>query len=300
MHDDEIRMDGAAVRELVDTQFPQWSHLSLSPAGHGTDNRMLRLGDELVLRLPRTPGVAADIAKEQRWLPKLAPHLPVAVPEPVAVGEATTDYPLAWGVYRWVPGSPVEPDSLDHPERFGAQLADFVAALHGIDLMGATRSGDLEMYRGGELSQLDETVSDNLAKCRRIDGLELDLDTLRRLWNEALALEVPPKAHTWMHADLKPSNLLHSDGALVGVIDFGTLSVGDPTCEHAAVWDLPAAARHSYADALGLDAGTRIRARAWALAIALSGVPYYWETWPQFVDECLARLRAIADSAGEL
>jgi len=96
-----------------------------------------------------------------------------------------------------------------------------------------------------------------------------------------------------MHTDLKPSNLLVRNSVLVGVVDFGGLSVGDPTCEHAAVWDLPAEARHAYAEELGLDKSTRLRARAWALAIALSGVPYYWSTWPDFAQECVRRLQLI-------
>ena len=98
-----------------------------------------------------------------------------------------------------------------------------------------------------------------------------------------------------MHTDLKPSNLVVRDGTLAGVLDFGGLSIGDPTGEHAATWDLPPEARHAYADELELDGSTRLRARAWALAISLSGVPYYWTTWPSFVQECLRRLRLILD-----
>jgi aminoglycoside phosphotransferase (APT) family kinase protein len=113
------------------------------------------------------------------------------------------------------------------------------------------------------------------------------------LAHAALELDEPRVPHTWMHTDLKPSHLLLRGGRLTWVVDFGGLSVGDPTCEHAATWDLPKQARLAYADGLELDRSTRARARAWALAIALSGVPYYWSTWPGFVQECLRRLRLI-------
>ena len=222
LHADEVNLEEKTVRRLIDHQFPAWEHLPLSPAGEGTDNRMLRLGDDLVVRLPRTSGTAADLAKEQRWLPRLAPHLPLSIPEPVAIGR---------------------PDESD--------------------------------------------------ACRSLEGLHLDLDRLHSIWQAAMELDQPRQAHTWMHTDLKPSNLLVRNSVLVGVVDFGGLSVGDPTCEHAATWDLPAEARHAYAEELGLDKRTRLRARAWALAIAVSGVPYYWSSWPDFAQECVRRLQRI-------
>lgn len=152
-------------------------------------------------------------------------------------------------------------------------------------------------YRGGSLWDLSSWTSENLATCGDLEGLDLDVANLGRIWRAALELDEPHTARTWMHTDLKPSNLLVRDDALVGVVDFGGLSVGDPTCEHASTWDLPFEARHVYADELALDRSTRLRARAWALAISLSGVPYYWSTWPGFAQECLRRLRLILRDA---
>lgn len=153
-------------------------------------------------------------------------------------------------------------------------------------------------YRGGSLRDLSSWTIENLAACRSLDGLDLDLASLESIWQAAMELDEPRVSHTWMHTDLKPSNLLVRADALVGVVDFGGLSVGDPTCEHAATWDLAPDARHAYADELALDRSTRLRARAWALAISLSGVPYYWSTWPAFVQECLRRLRLILVDTG--
>lgn len=295
LHADEVEVDDDTVRRLIDHQFPDWARLAITPAGHGTDNRMLRLGDDFVVRLPRTPGTAADVAKEQKWLPRLAPHLPLAVPEPIALGRPSDDYPFPWSVYRWVDGTELNPDHVEDPTGLGRRLADFVRAFHGIDLWGEERREPLLSYRGGSLRGPSQWTSRNFAACRELEGLDLDLTSLERVWHEAMELDEPSVPHTWMHTDLKPSNLLVQDGAVVGVIDFGGLSVGDPTCEHAATWDLPPGARHAYADALDLDTNTRLRARAWALAIALSGVSYYWTTWPGFVHECLCRLRLIVD-----
>lgn len=299
LHVDEVEIDEDTARRLIDHQFPDWDRLALTPAGHGTDNRMLRLGADFVVRLPRKRGTAADVAKEQEWLPRLAPHLPLTVPEPVALGGPGDGYPFPWSVYRWIDGAELNPDHVEDPTRLGRDLAGFVRALHCIDLMGARREEPLLSYRGGSLRDLSRWTSENLAACRGLDRLDLDLASLESIWQQAMELNEPGVPHTWMHTDLKPSNLLVRDDTLVGVDDFGGLSVGDPTCEHAATWDLPPEARQGYADELHLDTSTRLRARAWALAISLSGVAYYWSTWPGFVQECLRRLHLIlADTDG--
>ncbi|MFG2012328.1 hypothetical protein ACGFNF_25030 [Micromonospora sp. NPDC048868] len=88
------------------------------------------------------------------------------------------------------------------------------------------------------------------------------------------------------------------EGKLHAVIDFGGLSVGLPDAEHSTVWDLPPPARRAYWNAVDLDDLTWIRARAWAVAVGVSGISYYLHTYPAFIAECRARLQAIlADAA---
>jgi aminoglycoside phosphotransferase (APT) family kinase protein len=300
LHLDEVAVDEDLVRRLVRSQFPELSGLALTPVSSGTDNRMLRLGDDLVVRLPRKPSAAGAVAKEHSWLPRLAPHLPLTVPEPFGMGRPGDGYPFPWSVYRWIDGAELDPEQVEDRTRLGRDLAGFVRALHGIEVKDARREGALSSYRGGSLRGLSSWVAENIEACRGLEGLDLDLAALGSMWQEAMEVDEPEVPHTWMHTDLKPSNLLQRRGRLVGVVDFGGLSVGDPTAEHAATWDLPAGARHAYADELRLDTGTRLRARAWALGIALSGVPYYWSTWPDFVEECLRRLRRILSDPDDL
>jgi aminoglycoside phosphotransferase (APT) family kinase protein len=301
LHADEVALAEHAIRDLLRDQCPEWAELELAPAGAGTDNSLYRLGDDLLLRLPRTPGTAGAVAKEQRWLPRLAPHLPVAVPEPVHQGRAGPGYPLPWSVYRWIEGDEVREDTVDDWDALGRDLAGFVAALQSVDLMGAQRTGDLSSYRGGAPVDIDDFVRRSLDGCRglvELEGLDLDVSRLEELWQHALTLPAPASDHVWLHSDLKPTNLLVSGGRLAAVIDFGGLSVGHPDAEHAPLWDLPATARDAYREALELDDLTWERARAWALAVGVSGVPYYSVTYPAFVDECLRRLQQIlADAA---
>ncbi|MFF7364205.1 phosphotransferase [Streptomyces sp. NPDC008125] len=299
LHENEIRVDEAVVRSLLLEQQPQWAALPLSQAGEGTDNRMYRLGDQLLMRLPRTPDNAKAVRKEQTWLPRLAPHVPCRVPEPVHVGTPGSAFPLAWSVYRWIDGEEAGLGSVTDWPALGADLAAIVRSLHSAPLMGATREGELSWYRGGGLRACDRWISECFDNCSTIEGLDLDITYLRHLWQSALALPEPSGHHVWLHGDLKPSNLLVQRGKLHAVIDFGALSVGFPDAEHSPLWDLPPAARQAYWDAMSLDHETWLRARAWAIAVGISGVSYYWATCPAFVNECLSRLRAILRAAGE-
>ncbi|MEU2788956.1 aminoglycoside phosphotransferase family protein [Streptomyces sp. NPDC007100] len=298
LHENEIPVDETLVRSLLKAQCPELAELPLSPAGAGTDNTMYRLGGDLLVRLPRTAGAARSVRKEQEWLPRLAPLLACAVPEPVHAGTPTGAFPVAWSVYRWIDGDEVRQDTVRDWAAFGADLAAVVRELHGIDLMGATRADGLGWYRGGGLEPCDEWVGRCFDDCRPLVGSELDIDALGRLWRDALALPGPGGPHVWLHGDLKPSNLLVREGRLHAVIDFGALSVGFPDAEHSTVWDLPPQARQVYRDALDLDDVTWTRARAWAIAVGVSGLSYYWHTFPDFVAECRARLEAVlADAA---
>ncbi|MFD4142579.1 aminoglycoside phosphotransferase family protein [Streptomyces sp. NPDC058572] len=297
LHENEIPVDESLVRSLLKAQRPEWADLPLSPAGAGTDNTMYRLGDDLLVRLPRTAGNGQAVRKEQEWLPRLAPLLACPIPEPVHAGTPTDAFPLVWSVYRWIDGDEAGPDTVRDWASFGADLAAVVRGLHGIDLMGAARADDLSWYRGGSPQACDQWIGTCLEECRTTVGSELDIATLERLWRAGLELPEPSGPHVWLHGDLKPTNLLVREGRLRAVIDFGGLSVGFPDAEHSTVWDLPSQARRAYWDTLNLDEMTWTRARAWAIAVGVSGISYYWHTFPAFVAECRARLQAILTDA---
>src|SRR4051794_21668521 len=80
--DGRAGIDAALVKRLVKAQFPQWAELVVEPVRvEGWDNRTYRLGDSMTVRLPTAAAYAPAVDKEDRWLPVLAPQLPVAVPE---------------------------------------------------------------------------------------------------------------------------------------------------------------------------------------------------------------------------
>lgn len=294
IHEDEIRTDPALVDRLLRDQHPELLGADIALVGGGTDNTMYRLGRDLLVRLPRTAATAAALTKELRWLPHLATRLDRQIPTPRYVGEPSAEFPLPWAIYRWIDGDLPSAASVTDWATYGKDLASFVAELHSIDLPGEGSRQGLSWYRGGLLQPHDDWVRECLAEIAKLDA-DVDTEVLTRRWAEALQAPLPTAPHVWLHGDLKPSNVLVEAGRLRAVIDFGGLSMGFPDAEHAPTWDLPAVARDAYREELTLDEPTWLGSRAWALLVGASGVPYYWETYPDFAAECVRRLQAVAE-----
>src|SRR4051794_17631701 len=137
MHADEVETDAALVGRLLARQFPQWADQPVTLVrSHGTAHDIYRLGEHLTARLPRIGWATEQVAKEARWLPRLAPHLPLAVPRPVAIGRPGEGYPFAWAVHEWLPGENAN-GTLRNLEQAAVDLAGFIAALRAVDTTGA-------------------------------------------------------------------------------------------------------------------------------------------------------------------
>ncbi|HET7328205.1 MAG TPA: aminoglycoside phosphotransferase family protein [Nocardioidaceae bacterium] len=309
LHDDELPIDVPLVRALLDRALPETASLPLRPLpSTGSSNALFRLGDDLLARLPRQPGGSTTIDKEARWLPHVAPRLPVAVPDVVYVGEPDLGYPERWMVVRWLDGDVPSvadpgPDAGTARDELAVDLADAVNALRDIDVPeDASADPGLRGYRGEPLATQDERTRRDIEACRTIAGLGLDLDAVLRLWEDAMALPgVDEVARArWYHGDLLAENLLVRDGRLAAVLDFGGLAVGDPTIDLIAAWEvLDAGSREVFREAVTVDEASWLRGRAWALTVALMTFPYYWSTMPDRCSSRLAMARAVlADAAG--
>lgn len=307
LHEDEITIDLDLVRALVDRAFPEWSSLPLRLLGaSGSSNALFRLGQRLLVRLPRQPGGTATIEKEARWLPAIAPLLPVSVPEIVAVAEPALGYPERWSIVRWVDGRVptvgcAGPDDQAPQHALASDLAGAISGLRGIHVPApALTDSGLRWYRGEPLATRDVDTRRNIEACRRIAGLDLDLDAALEVWQQSMSLAgVDQVARPqWYHGDLFAENLLVQQGRLTGVLDFGGLGVGDPTVDLIPAWDvLDPAARETFRTALGVDDATWLRGRAWALSLALGTFPYYWRTMPGRCRQAIARVRAVIADA---
>jgi aminoglycoside phosphotransferase (APT) family kinase protein len=257
----EVAVDEALVRALLASQFPAWADVPLAPLAFGWDNAVLRLGDELLVRLPRREAAAELVEHEQRWLPVLAPTLPLPVPAPVAVGRPGCGYPWSWSVVPWLPG--VVAESAGSFDLAGAAVAlgQFVLALGSVD---APADAPVNPYRGVPLADRAEVTSERMS----VLGVGADV---RAAWRELVAVPAWSGRPRWLHGDLHPANLLVDGGRLSAVIDFGDVCAGDPATDLAVAWMLfPEAEREVFRRVVAPDDDTWARGRGWALSLALA------------------------------
>jgi aminoglycoside phosphotransferase (APT) family kinase protein len=293
LHADQIDTSVTLLQRLVEEQFPQWSDLTVRRVeAFGTDHHLYRLGDDLVARLPII-GWAVDQARsDERWLPVLAPHLPVALPVPLAVGEPGHGYPFPWAVVPWIPGT--TPDEGTDRVALARDLAGFVRALHAVDASdGPPKTGT---SRGTPLAGLDDGVRSTLAASVALADIA---DRVLAVWEEAVAAPAYDGPPVWIHGDLMTGNLLVQDGRLSAVIDWGGLGTGDPAPDLCpAYWLFDGAIRAEYVAAVGYDDATLRRARGWIIAPAVTGVDYYAETFPAMARTARASVEAVLGDVG--
>lgn len=292
MHDDELMIDADLVRSLLRRDLAAYAELPLRPLDStGSTNRLFRLGEEHLVRLPRQPRGSAAIKQEARWLPGFATNLAVATPEVVTVGEPGFGYPERWSVVRWLDGEKPAPGAGDVT---AADLASVVTGLRRTEVpQEALADSELRWYRGEPIAGFDADVRFRLKECRELADLDLDLDAVEAVWDEVMALPSAETGTHWLHGDLLAENLLARDGRLTAVLDFGALSVGDPTVDLICAWELlDTSGRDEFRTLLELDDATWLRSRGWALFIAVMTFPYYWQTMPVRCGDRLVMARA--------
>jgi len=234
----------------------------------GTDNAMFRLGDTMVVRLPRIDWAAGSVEHEQTWLPVIGPLLPVATPAPLGMGEPMHGYPWRWSVYTWLDGA--NPTAEDLTESLVRDIADCLNAIHALDVPGGPVN-----RRGFSFEARDEVTRKSISE---MAGM-VDTAAVTAVWDAAFTLPPCEPPGTWIHSDTAPGNLLVRDGRLVGLIDFAGVSRGDPAVDLGLAWNLlPARLRPAFRDQLDIDEATWLRSRAWSLSQACLQLPYYHET----------------------
>ena len=267
----EVTIDTSVVRSLLQEQHPDLAHLPLIEVGEGWDNKLFRLGGDLAVRIPRRTASATLIEHEQRWLPRLAPRLPLPVPAPLRVGRPGSGFPWSWSVVRWFPGQSAllaPPPDVATTATTAVALGRFLRALH----QPAPEDAPRNPWRGVPLSARAKTAQADL---QQLGGL-VDRGAVLGLWERVLSIPAWCGPPLWIHGDLHPGNLLVSGGRLSAVIDFGDLAAGDPATDLSVAWMLlpPSAHQTFFTSAREefdpLDDHTLMRARGWALALGLA------------------------------
>lgn len=219
------------------------------------------------IRLPSAESYAEKVQIEQRWLPRLAPHLSCKIPKPLAMGQPSTDYPWNWSVYQWIDGESANTLTIDeaHLPHIASQLAQFLIELQTINATEGPIPGPHNFYRGGSLSVYDAETQSALAQLHDF----IDIKTATDIWQKALFSQWNNNP-VWVHGDFSAGNILINDNRLTAVIDFGGMGVGDPACDLVIAWTfLKNESQEIFRSSLHFDADTWARARGWALWKAL-------------------------------
>lgn len=275
-------IDVALVRRLVGAQFPQWADLPIKPVEFaGWDNKTFHLGADMSVRLPSAQGYVAQVEKEHRWLPQLAPLLPLPIPVPLAIGVPGQGYPWPWSIYRWLDGAVATSETIADLREFATTLAQFLTALQRIDPTGGPPAGPHSFYRGGPLTVLDDDTRRAIAA---LDG-RIDVATANAVWEAALSATWPGPP-VWVHGDVAVGNLLVKEGRLSAVIDFGCSAVGDPACDLVITWTLlSGASRAAFYAGVPVDGAAWARGRGWALWKGLITLAKHLPTNPLKAEE---------------
>jgi aminoglycoside phosphotransferase (APT) family kinase protein len=249
------------VAKLIKHQFQHWGALPIKFLPGGWDNRLFRLGDDMVVRLPSAAHYSSQPKKEFEWLPKLAARLPLPIPNPLGLGQPAENYPWHWSILRWIEGEPAAVELIDDLNQFARDLADFLTALHKVPTLGGPPPSQYNFHRGGPIHIYEaETLA-------AIDVLSDRIDAVS-------ALAICKRASSslwqgdplWVHGDIKLGNLLIKDGRLSAVIDFGSMAIGDPACDLAIAWTpFCGESRDAFKARLRLSEDIWERAMGWAL-----------------------------------
>jgi aminoglycoside phosphotransferase (APT) family kinase protein len=287
MHADEVDINEPLVRQLIATQMPQFEGLPLVMVEPwGTDNAVWRLGKDLVVRLPRIHWATGQVDLETTWLPRLAPLLPVELPEPIATGEPDDTYPWRWGVFRWLPGVAAGPTTITDPVTFAVDLADVVRSLGRIPTHGAPRATN----RARPIAEYNDIT---LLMIDHVSDL-IDADAARRVWETAMAAPPHEGAPVWVQGDLE-GNCVVQEGQLSGIVDWGSACAGDPAVDIQVVWSplFTDDSRRVFLRALDVDEATLARSRGAAIHQACGALGYYMDTYPLIVERSWHKLGAV-------
>jgi aminoglycoside phosphotransferase (APT) family kinase protein len=285
----DVIIDDVLVRQLLDDQVGELAGLPVAVVDNGWDNVIARAGADWMIRLPRRASAVELLRNEIRWLPELAPRLPLAVPVPRYVGEPSELFPYPFSVCRWHPGHAVSERPLSNLFRAAAALTHFMNALH----VAAPDDAPTNPYRGVALAERAEAVHTRAEQL----GDEIDGRRVLAVWERVSGADRWNGPPTWLHGDLHPSNMLCDGGALTAIIDWGDLCAGDPATDLALLWMLfPPDARMLVRSGCAIDPATWQRAAGWALNLSLAYLTSDGSTSMPSIGR--ATLRAVLEEFG--
>lgn len=257
--DAEIEITPGLVQSLLQQQHPDLAHLPVQIMDSGWDNVMVRLGEDLALRLPRRAVADALILYEQKWLPYLGPQLSLPIPVPLRVGKPQENYPFHWSVLPWLAGqaadqSPPEPSQ-------ATIVSEFLRELHTIDLPDEYPENP---SRDCGLREKCEDIGRRMIALK--NQTDLITPAIMDIWNTALDTDIDTPT-CWIAGDMHARNVLVDEGKITAFIDWGDMCGGDRATDLSAIWALfnSPSARQQAIKTYAMSEATLKRAKGWAV-----------------------------------
>ena len=269
------------VRALLADQHPDLAGLPIGertvPAGRGMvrgwDNTMVRLGEDLAVRLPRHDAGQHLLDREVAWLGRIAGQTGLDLPVTVARGEPAAGYPYRWAVVRWMPGTPAAFRPVGDRDRYATGLADLLRRLH----VPAPPDAPASHLRGVPLAVVAERFATRW-QALRPRCAPAEVSAVQAGWQDALAAPEYPGPPLWLHGDPHPDNTVVAGPAgsdpvpQLVLVDFGDLCAGDPASDLGiALTHFTPAGRQEfrarYTAGRAVDEGLWRRARGWSIAV---------------------------------
>ena len=291
----EVELDEGLVRRLIG-QFPELPVRSLRLLAEGWDNAVWVANERYAFRFPRRRIAIPGVELELELLPKLAPLLPLPVPDPVFRGWPADGYPWPFFGSELLPGRETCDTELADDARLeiALQVARFLRALHALDLdeplpLDANARADMKVRVPLAREQL--AALERLGVWRAPPLVGHLLDTAERL--------SPTELPAVVHGDLHFRHVLVEGRRVTGVIDWGDLCRSDPAIDLPLLWGfVPPEGRAAFLDAYGpVEEEQLLRARVLAFSVWAALAAYaHTEGFPSVERESLGGLdRALVD-----
>ncbi len=250
----ELKIELRQAQQLIESQFPQLTPVTLERAGEGWDNIVYRVNRDYAFRFPRRQLGANLVEVEQQMLPPLCHRLPLPIPTPLFFGKPTPAYQWPFLGYNFLQGRSACAAQLNIQQRrdLAAPLAQFLKALHAIPEQEARKLGAKpDQHRKLDVPFRYAQAQQNIAKIRET-GLFDDSDALLTILESLKNLRDTGKK-TLAHGDLYARHLLvNEQQQLSGIIDWGDVHVGNPAIDLQIVFSfLPQQAHQQFFDVYG-------------------------------------------------
>ena len=260
----DVEIVEALVRALLADQFSELDATSARLLGEGWDNSVWVVEEEWAFRFPRREIAIPGVERELEVLPRLAPLLPVPIPEPRFVGRPSDRYPWPFFGAPLLEGrEPADAELADQArEELGAELGHFLHIVHEVEIDAEL---PIDPNRRAEMSFRVPRAHECLAEVEAA-GIWRSPHRVGAILEAALRLP-RSEAESVLHGDLHLRHILVEDRRVSAVIDWGDVCLGDPSIDLQLVWCLlPPAGRTRFVEAYGaIDDERLLRARATAL-----------------------------------